>query len=206
MRSQLYCLFTLLIIAGVFSGCRTEQLEGDTVRTPMAVPEESSHTGSAAQTAKQQAETESASASATYQEAVTPTSSNASNSTNGGFYESGVNVQAAPSVPEDATVLTEADNGGSTAVDANTTVIVQLPGNPTTGYTWSVKSYDTSILSLEVHDYTADTSDRMGSGGTFSFQFKALAPGSSTITLTYERPWEKDVPPAKTFSTEVDVQ
>lgn len=63
MRSHLSCLLSLLIIVGLFSGCRTQQLEGDTVQTPMGVPEESAHTGSAAQTAKQQAEAESPSAS-----------------------------------------------------------------------------------------------------------------------------------------------
>lgn len=202
MRSHLYCPLSLLIIVGLLSGCRSQQLEGDTVSTPMAVPEESAHTGSAAQTAKQQAEakTEAENAATTampYTEAVSAAE---------GSEGTDVMVQSSPTIPEGATVLTEADNGGSTAVEANTSIVVQLSGNPTTGYTWSVNSYDTGILSLEGHDYTADTSDGVGSGGTFTFLFKALAPGSSTIKLSYARPWEKDVPAAKTYSTEVDVQ
>lgn len=227
-----------------FYGCETEQLEGDTVRTPMAVPEESAHTGSAAQTAKQQAEAETViQAEATdsdvgqaSKEAAEPVSyweekpeipaNNASNDTNGGNMESTLKVaeaaaeaeevsqqevtpapEASPDLvkPEPATTITDADDQGSVAVQANTALLVELPGNPTTGYTWSIENYNNSVLSLEDQNYVP-SSNRVGSGGTFRFRFKSLAPGSTTIKLIYSRPWETNTSPAKTFSCQIDVQ
>lgn len=110
-----------------------------------------------------------------------------------------------PEADASTTVLTNTDNGGSVRMEANNPLQIRLSGNPTTGYTWSVKDFDPSVLSLTSHTYYADDSERVGTGGTFVFNFKALAPGATSVTLTYARPWESGQP-ADAFKTTVNVQ
>ena len=83
---------------------------------------------------------------------------------------------------------------------------VVLKGNPTTGYTWSanLSEQDASILEqMGDPSFVSDT-QLIGSGGTFTFRFKALKAGEATLKLVYARPWES-VPPLETFSVTVKV-
>jgi inhibitor of cysteine peptidase len=71
-----------------------------------------------------------------------------------------------------------------------------LPSNPTTGYRWSIKSFDSSSLKFNHSDYKTTNSNLIGGGGVERFYFNVLAPqkGIDTyIELTYSRPWEKEV-------------
>jgi inhibitor of cysteine peptidase len=45
-----------------------------------------------------------------------------------------------------------------------------------------------------------------GAGGTELWTFKAVGAGKTTIALNYARPWEKDIPPAKSETFTVDVR
>jgi predicted secreted protein len=40
----------------------------------------------------------------------------------------------------------------------------------------------------------------VGGGGTFSLLLNAAAAGTAKVTLVYARSWEKDKPPAETFT------
>jgi inhibitor of cysteine peptidase len=107
--------------------------------------------------------------------------------------------------------LTEADNGKVITVKAGDTVKVALAGNPTTGYSWASAMTDQDAAVLQQQGdpaYVQESTDEsvVGSGGTFTFTFKALASGQATIKLVYVRPWEKDVAPAQTFSASVTVE
>ena len=104
-------------------------------------------------------------------------------------------------------ILSEAQNGKSTTVSKDTTFTVQLSGNPTTGYSWSLfKLSGNSLKSNGKITYTATPVKPgiVGSGGTFTAPFKAVAAGKSTITMQYARPWEH-VPPVKIFTVTVVV-
>ncbi|WOO41084.1 protease inhibitor I42 family protein [Rubellicoccus peritrichatus] len=111
---------------------------------------------------------------------------------------------ARPNIPVDATVLTQADNKGSVAIEQNSNLVIKLPGNPTTGYSWAVTNYDSDVLELGRHEYYAGATGRVGSGGTFVFYFNAIGSGETTVKLKYSRPWEKDSG-GDTFSNEVRV-
>jgi len=50
------------------------------------------------------------------------------------------------------------------------------------------------------------SSPRIGQSGFQVFSFKATDRCDAVITLHYVRPFEKDQPPAKTFSVDVSVQ
>jgi inhibitor of cysteine peptidase len=52
---------------------------------------------------------------------------------------------------------------------------------------------------------TETQTDIVGSGGTYTFTFKAAAAGETTIELWYARAWES-VQPLKTFRVAVTIE
>lgn len=88
-------------------------------------------------------------------------------------------------------IVTEADNGSTISLDADTTLEVRLQGNPTTGYEWRVAELDTASLRLTSSHYEPEPAgDRVGVGGTYFFRFDQIKAGSSKLRLVYKRPWE----------------
>jgi len=100
--------------------------------------------------------------------------------------------------------ITEADNGKTVSVNAGGIVVVDLPGNPTTGYIWQVTANNESILLPMGYSFTPDA-DAPGAGGMEQFRFNAMAPGTVELALASSRPWETDMPPTATFAVTVDV-
>lgn len=99
--------------------------------------------------------------------------------------------------------VTENDNGGSIQVAAGSQLVVELPGNPTTGYAWQVTANDESILLPTGYKFTPDSA-AAGAGGMEKFTFHVMAPGAVSLELANSRPWETDVPPAQTFAVAVE--
>ncbi|MDD4873682.1 MAG: protease inhibitor I42 family protein [Dehalococcoidales bacterium] len=91
--------------------------------------------------------------------------------------------------------------------DTNREFIIQiaLASNPSTGYTW-VATFDETKLELVSDTYEADKTDVLvvGAGGTQYLQFKALQSGEVTITMDYQRPWEKQSIDQKVFIVNID--
>lgn len=117
-------------------------------------------------------------------------------------------AEAAPetSVAElNGIAITEADNGRTVTVTEGRDVIVRLPSNPTTGYTWQVVSTDPTF------GYPSKTfipgSAATGSGGIeqFTWKTKSFRPmvGAHTVAMEYRRPWENR--PLKTFRFTVKI-
>lgn len=78
-------------------------------------------------------------------------------------------------------------------VAAGETFTIELEANPTTGYDWTAKISDETVVKLEnieYHQQPVDT-DVVGAGGVDTLTFKGLKKGSATITLTYERSFEE---------------
>ncbi len=116
--------------------------------------------------------------------------------------------------------LNEADSGKSLKAIAGARIFIRLRGNPTTGYTWQLAEQPANKLAekaavkpspalapLGQPEYAPDrqTPVAIGAGGTFTFSFRVAKPGSGSIRLVYRRPWEKDKPPAQTFTLAVEV-
>jgi len=97
-------------------------------------------------------------------------------------------------------------NGKEYQVSVGQTFFVSLSSNPTTGYTWNIKStVDDKILALIDHSYqTVDTKypPIVGQGGQQYWQFKVLQPGTADLQLVYARPWES-VQPAQVFNLKI---
>lgn len=73
-------------------------------------------------------------------------------------------------------------------------VAVTLPANPTTGYQWTIKTMDHSLLKLESSQYLSSKSGLMGAGGQMIFNFSLIAgksiPEKTTLVFSYAQPWE----------------
>jgi inhibitor of cysteine peptidase len=107
--------------------------------------------------------------------------------------------------------LTVADNGKAITVKVGDLVEVILAGNPTTGYSWSTTLSDKDAAVLQQQGdpvYVQQSTDQslVGGGGTFTFTFKAVAPGQVALKFDYARPWETGVAPIQTYSVTVSVK
>jgi len=103
--------------------------------------------------------------------------------------------------------LGEADNGKAYTVQVGDTIEVIIPGNPTTGFSWTpaLADKDAALVQLIGEPAYAADSAAVGGGGTFTLTFKAVAQGEALLRLVYARPWE-NVAPEKTFSATVTVE
>ncbi len=72
--------------------------------------------------------------------------------------------------------------------------VITLPANPTTGYQWTVKQYDKTLLQLTNSQYHAPDTNLIGAGGQMTFTFSRAKhvtyPKSTTLLFCYARGWE----------------
>ncbi len=72
--------------------------------------------------------------------------------------------------------------------------IVSLKSNPTTGFQWSVVSYDKDRFKLLDSSYERSKTHLMGAGGYMKFSFSLKEgkryPEHTVIKFKYSRPWE----------------
>lgn len=89
---------------------------------------------------------------------------------------------------------------------ANKQFVLVLPANPTTGYQWTVKSYDKSYLLFKNSSYRAPVTSRVGAGGQMVFTFSRVNnlsfPKTTRVVFCYARSWE----PASGVIKQVDLR
>lgn len=70
-------------------------------------------------------------------------------------------------------------------------IMLELVENPSTGFGWEYSIEDETVFACTADTYDqTQTPGMAGAPGTRRYTFSALAPGSTTIVLTYRRPWE----------------
>lgn len=109
-----------------------------------------------------------------------------------------------PADPDEAFVVGQDRNGQTVALAVGTPLAVELAGNPTTGYEWTVAQVDSAHLRLAGSTYAADSS-AVGSGGTYVFRFETLRAGRTVLGLVYRRSWETTAAD-QTFTLTVDIR
>ncbi|MFA5104957.1 MAG: protease inhibitor I42 family protein [Candidatus Margulisiibacteriota bacterium] len=83
---------------------------------------------------------------------------------------------------------------------------VTLKSNPTTGYGWKIASIrPKGIIQMIGSKYTAPSTGLAGAGGVEIWTFKAVKKGAAQIMFSYQRPWEKDIPPIETRNIRIIV-
>ncbi len=87
-------------------------------------------------------------------------------------------------------------------------LLLTLPSNPTTGFRWVLRDDADAVLERlgpEVYSNPED-SGLVGSAGLSTWRFKVKQAGAGNLQLTYQRPWETEVAPAKTFDCAIEVR
>ena len=98
--------------------------------------------------------------------------------------------------------LTERNHGDNLTLKINDTLEIRLESNPTTGYSWFLgEQIDNNIISITDPEFIQAKKDKklVGAGGYEVFTVKAISKGETSIILNYERPWEEEEEPIKTF-------
>ena len=67
---------------------------------------------------------------------------------------------------------------------------LSLDSNPTTGYSWMIKSLPNSLILVD-SSYTAHETGLIGSGGVHTYTFLGQRPGNTTLELIYGQPWNE---------------
>ena len=102
------------------------------------------------------------------------------------------------------TKLTSVDNGKTVNVKTGDLIVIELEGNPSTGYNWQAKDLDATLLEqVGEPEFKSSNPGLIGSGGSITLTFKSLKAGASTINLVYRRSWETDVAPLSTYSVTI---
>jgi len=87
-------------------------------------------------------------------------------------------------------VLARADNNRIAELRVGERLVVRLPENPTTGYTWVIDETDSRVLALGSTGYTPPEEGSIGVRGQRAFVFTARQPGEVALKLKYWRFWE----------------
>ena len=109
--------------------------------------------------------------------------------------------------PRKAVTVTDKDK--AVILAKGDTLVVKLPANLTTGFSWIVVTKANTTLRMSGQpEYSANNRHPtlVGAGGTQTFRFIATRPDSIALTFHYKRSWEKDAPPARTYILNVTVK
>lgn len=110
-------------------------------------------------------------------------------------------IKTGPAQAAQETIAEYLNPGEPIQVGPGRKFTIRIAANPTTGYGWQLaKPLDEKIVVLVTNSYLQEKTDnlRVGVGGHELWTFKAVGAGQTEISLKYVRPWEKDVPPART--------
>ena len=102
--------------------------------------------------------------------------------------------------------LGEGDNGKTLTMPVGTSILLQLPGNPSTGYDWEASIGNPSVLEQSGMPKFTPSSSAVGAGGTYNFWFHPRTAGRTDLTLVYRRSWETGIAPLKTYTITIVVQ
>jgi inhibitor of cysteine peptidase len=109
--------------------------------------------------------------------------------------------QAAANPDEKTVTITDKDKDAKVELAKGDKLVVKLPANPSTGFTWVVASPENDNLKVTGKPVYEKDKDKkgIGAGGTQIFTFEAGKAGEVEMEMHYKRPFEKDKEPAKTF-------
>jgi len=90
------------------------------------------------------------------------------------------------------------DNGNVIKARAGNDFTITLESNMTTGYKWKIaRPLDTKLLKLLDSKYIPPETELIGAAGKEEWVFKAIRRGKTIVSFDYTRPWEKEVPAAR---------
>jgi len=111
-----------------------------------------------------------------------------------------------PAAPKQVN-LSEKDAGSTVQLRAGDTLeVVLVEDYPGAGYLWEVGAGDTAVLKQVGEAQFQSDNGPPGSSAKETLRFTAVAAGQTALKLIDHRPFEKNVPPVKTFEVTVAVK
>lgn len=95
----------------------------------------------------------------------------------------------------------------SVSLPVGDTLTVSLGSNASTGFTWAEKMLisDPKVMTQTGHEVIAPAADKPGAPGKEVWTLQAKAPGNTTVSTTYGRPWPGGEKDSWVFSVNVTV-
>lgn len=91
-------------------------------------------------------------------------------------------------------VVQPGESANAMSLKVNQPLVLRLPSNPTTGFSWVLVSPLDVLQSEGAPAYEANEAPpgMVGAGGNQVWKFRALRSGEQLLRFEYRRPWEKD--------------
>jgi inhibitor of cysteine peptidase len=98
-------------------------------------------------------------------------------------------------------------NGKTIVLRPSDRLVVTLPGNATTGYSWSVLHLDKSVVKYVGQTYVPRSAPgKVGAGGKYVLRFRAVRDGTTKLKLGYLQEGNSNAVPAKTYVLHLTVK
>jgi len=124
------------------------------------------------------------------------------------------NTDASKSGPQTITIevsyddlLNQKNITRTLALKVGDTLQVSLGSNPSTGFSWAPQMQITNatVLVQTGHEALAPSATRPGAAASDVWALQAMAPGTTTVSTTYGRPWPGGEKGSWTFVADVTV-
>jgi predicted secreted protein len=99
--------------------------------------------------------------------------------------------------------VSEAQNGDTIQLSKGRALIVRLPVQFGTGFSWAITQMTGGALRLGGTQTDSQSAGTPGASETQIFTFEAISPGTGEIEIGYRQPWMKDQPAARNFTLHV---
>ena len=118
-----------------------------------------------------------------------------------------LSTACAKSTPQSKIIQVDENNDkGTVELRVGDQIEISLPGNPTTGYSWTISTVDKTILEPLGEPEYKPKGDALGAGGRFTLRLKAIAAGETWVEMTYSQSFNKEnVPPGNIYHILVKV-
>jgi predicted secreted protein len=98
-------------------------------------------------------------------------------------------------------------NGKTIVLRPSDRLVVTLPGNATTGYSWSVLQIDKPVVKYLGRSYVPPSyPGKVGAGGKYVLRFRAVRDGTTKLKLGYLQEGNSNAVPAKTYVLHLTVK
>lgn len=101
--------------------------------------------------------------------------------------------------------LSEKDSGSTIVVKPGMSVVVTLPGNPSTGYGWYAATDLFPLGRPEVKSVAASNLPGAPTLETRTYKITPAMAGPHRLYLVYKRPWDQNTESAGAFYVDVEV-
>ncbi len=105
------------------------------------------------------------------------------------------NILAKSIAPNNTIAVYNEDKQNIVITAAQPTFTIELKSNPTTGYSWFLREYDSNVLTAVKHSFRKGQANLMGAPGyeVWTFHAKPTAftvPQQTSLRFIYTRPWQ----------------